>query len=160
MYLVSKFFFGDNDTDDNNDENDDGDNSDDTTAIRAGAVRKYMKSHALCICDDDNDLEMAVACKHAYLPELSSNSIRDIINHRPDQFTVTGGGGTGTVLDDEEQQHDDDDLDGVDDTTTGVGVSGTDATEAALLLILEQVTGPSEEMDNMGNSAGVEQLFD
>jgi hypothetical protein len=29
----------------------------------------------VCLCDDDNDLEMALACRRAYLPSVSSDSI-------------------------------------------------------------------------------------
>jgi hydroxymethylpyrimidine pyrophosphatase-like HAD family hydrolase len=70
---------------------------------------KFLSKHAVCLCDDDNDLEMAVACNHAYIPEISSESMKKVIERFPKQFTQTGG--------------------------DGVELSGTDSTEAALLLI-------------------------
>ena len=74
---------------------------------------KFVANHAVCMCDDDNDLEMAMACKHAYIPEISSQSMKDIIDKYPEQFTQTGGG---------EKE-----------------LSGTDSSEFALALILETV---------------------
>ena len=41
------------------------------------------------MCDDDNDLEMALACQHAYLPDIASDSMRDTIAKFPDHFTTT-----------------------------------------------------------------------
>jgi hydroxymethylpyrimidine pyrophosphatase-like HAD family hydrolase len=35
-----------------------------------------LKSHAYCLCDDDNDVEMALACRTAYLPSVTSESMR------------------------------------------------------------------------------------
>ncbi|KAL3791631.1 hypothetical protein ACHAW5_000627 [Stephanodiscus triporus] len=35
-----------------------------------------LKTHAYCMCDDDNDIEMAVACRAAYLPSVTSESMR------------------------------------------------------------------------------------
>jgi hydroxymethylpyrimidine pyrophosphatase-like HAD family hydrolase len=94
LYLARKFFPGvisDNDT-----------------------ANEFVANHAVCICDDDNDLEMAMACKHAYIPEVSSLSMKEIIEKYPDHFTQTGG--------------------------EGKELSGTDSTESALQLILETVT--------------------
>lgn len=69
----------------------------------------FVSKHAVCLCDDDNDLEMALACSLAYIPEISSESMKRVIEMNPDHFTQTGG--------------------------EGVELSGTDSTEAALLLI-------------------------
>lgn len=52
-----------------------------------------LADHAVCLCDDDNDLEMAVACRHAYIPDVSSKSMAEIIKARPKHFTQTGGEG-------------------------------------------------------------------
>ena len=35
-----------------------------------------LNSHACCLCDDDNDVEMALACRTAYLPSVTSESMR------------------------------------------------------------------------------------
>lgn len=78
-----------------------------------GGPTKLLKHHSVCLCDDDNDLEMAIACGHAYIPEISSSSMKDIIDRHPDHFTQTGGEGT--------------------------ELSGTAAAEAALLLVLEHL---------------------
>lgn len=62
------------------------------------------------ICDDDNDIEMALACGHAYLPSMTSDSMMLTVQTNSDHFTVA----------------------------CSDGVSGTDATDAALRAILEQ----------------------
>lgn len=90
MYLASKFF-----------------------PESKGGPAKLLKDHSVCLCDDDNDLEMAIACGHAYIPEISSSSMKEIIDRHPDHFTQTGGDGT--------------------------ELSGTAAAEAALLLVLERI---------------------
>ena len=38
---------------------------------------------------------MAMACSHAFIPEVSSKSMADVIEENPDHFTQTGGEGTG-----------------------------------------------------------------
>ena len=73
-----------------------------------------LGDHSVCLCDDDNDLEMALACRHAYIPEISSRSMADIIQTNPEHFTQTGGEGKQQV--------------------------GTDATEAALALLMGRIT--------------------
>lgn len=65
------------------------------------------------MCDDDNDLEMALACNHAYIPEVSSESMAQKIAENPDHFTQTGG--------------------------VGALYSGTAATDAAIAAILERL---------------------
>ena len=54
---------------------------------------------------------MALACSHAYIPALSSKSMKEIIDENPTRFT----------------------------TLFGPGIKDTDATESALDLILESV---------------------
>ncbi|KAI2502481.1 hypothetical protein MHU86_11987 [Fragilaria crotonensis] len=50
-----------------------------------------LGENALCLCDDDNDLEMALACKRAFVPGISSTSMAQIIEQNPIKITVTGG---------------------------------------------------------------------
>ena len=50
-----------------------------------------LSQHAVCVCDDDNDLEMALACKHAFVPGISSESMAQVLMTNSDQITVTGG---------------------------------------------------------------------
>lgn len=76
--------------------------------------RPSLKRNALCVCDDDNDLEMALACKHAFLPTISSESMKQTVDEYSNQFTVT------------EQE----------------GLVGTSATDKALELVLEQLPTP------------------
>lgn len=48
-----------------------------------------MLSSSVCICDDDNDIEMALACSHAYVPSLHSISMEETIRRNPSKFTKT-----------------------------------------------------------------------
>ena len=48
-----------------------------------------LSKSAVCICDDDNDLEMAMACNHAFIPAITSESMKQTINGNPGKFTVT-----------------------------------------------------------------------
>jgi hypothetical protein len=48
-----------------------------------------MAKESVCICDDDNDIEMALACAHAYIPALTSDSVVECIRNNPDKFTQT-----------------------------------------------------------------------
>jgi len=50
-----------------------------------------LENNAVCLCDDDNDLEMALACKHAFVPGISSESMRAVIQANPNKITATGG---------------------------------------------------------------------
>ena len=87
---------------------------------------KLMSTHAVCVCDDDNDLQMAFACHHAYIPGISSASMGQAIQDNPDHFTLTGkGGGDSTSSDNS-------------------AVEGTKATEIALELILERIMATKE----------------
>lgn len=40
------------------------------------------------MCDDDNDIEMALSCLHAYVPLISSESMEQCIQLHPANFTV------------------------------------------------------------------------
>lgn len=50
---------------------------------------KDISQSCVCMCDDDNDIEMALACKHAFLPHLSSQSMIETVNKNEEHFTVT-----------------------------------------------------------------------
>jgi hypothetical protein len=41
--------------------------------------------------DDDNDIEMALACRHAFIPTISSHSMAVTIANHPGQFTAISG---------------------------------------------------------------------
>lgn len=73
-----------------------------------------LAKHAICLCDDDNDLEMALACHHAFAPGVSSDSMARVISDNPRQITATGG--------------------------PGQALEGTRATEKALQLALDTVS--------------------
>lgn len=89
---------------------------------------EFLSKHASCLCDDDNDLEMAAACSHAYVPEISSESMKKVIETHPEHFTQTGG--------------------------EGIELSGTDSTETALLLIQSRLEAQKK---HEGNDVAVEQ---
>ena len=40
-------------------------------------------------CDDDNDMQMAAAVAHAYLPGVATESVRVAINNDPSRFSVS-----------------------------------------------------------------------
>lgn len=50
-----------------------------------------LKNHCICLCDDDNDIEMALACHHAFLPSIASDSMRQTVIANPTQFTPANG---------------------------------------------------------------------
>jgi hypothetical protein len=72
-----------------------------------------VPGRCICLCDDDNDLEMALECLHAYIPHVTSHSMAEAVRLHPGKFTVTSNG------------------DGI----------NTDATEKALHYVLEKVRG-------------------
>ena len=74
-----------------------------------------LKSHAFCLCDDDNDIEMALACRAAYLPGITSESIGELASNPQ-------AAGTLIVTED-----------------TSKGIVKTRATEAALEKVLNEV---------------------
>jgi hypothetical protein len=43
---------------------------------RAHSSSSLLKNRAFCLCDDDNDIEMALACRTAFLPSVTSETIR------------------------------------------------------------------------------------
>jgi hypothetical protein len=72
-----------------------------------------LHDHAVCLCDDDNDIEMARACRHAYIPQITSENMAALIEKHPEHFTLTG--------------------------EPGLAKTGPAASEEALSLILEQL---------------------
>ncbi|CAB9504674.1 expressed unknown protein [Seminavis robusta] len=79
------------------------------------AEEDILSKHCVCLCDDDNDLEMALACQHAFIPGISSTSMANVIGKHPHHFSQTGG------------KHSND------------GIEGTIATEQALSLVLARL---------------------
>ena len=114
-YLLHKFLG------DNEDEDEVGDGVGgkvDSTGGRRRRRTVSLKTHAYCMCDDDNDAEMAVACRAAYLPSVTSESMRALATNRDDDV--------------------DHSIIVVEDASRGV--VGCIATEAALEAIIERVS--------------------
>lgn len=53
--------------------------------------KTLLDKSAICLCDDDNDLEMALACKHAFVPGISSESMGQVVKNNAERITATGG---------------------------------------------------------------------
>lgn len=73
-------------------------------------VGSKLSEHAVCMGDDDNDIEMALACRHAFIPTVTSATMAETIAQHRGQFT-----------------------------TVRNGVEGTEATEMALLEVLNML---------------------
>eukprot|EP00559_Dactyliosolen_fragilissimus_P009782 CAMPEP_0184874126 /NCGR_PEP_ID=MMETSP0580-20130426/42221_1 /TAXON_ID=1118495 /ORGANISM="Dactyliosolen fragilissimus" /LENGTH=389 /DNA_ID=CAMNT_0027377101 /DNA_START=112 /DNA_END=1281 /DNA_ORIENTATION=+ len=54
-----------------------------------GNDESFLSQNALCLCDDDNDLEMASACSKAFVPGLTSDSMRLAARLHNDHIIVT-----------------------------------------------------------------------
>ncbi len=94
MYLSSKFFPNNCQPkvvseDVTEDEIPEDESSSEESAKVSSPEEDFLSNHAVCMCDDDNDLEMALACQHAYLPDVSSESMSATITKFPDHFTTT-----------------------------------------------------------------------
>jgi len=74
-----------------------------------------LSKHCVCLCDDDNDSEMALACDHAFVPGAGSVSVKKLIQQDPTHFSRTG-------------------------TDSQTIAEGMVATEQALELVLERAT--------------------
>jgi len=72
-----------------------------------------MLESCICLCDDDNDLEMASACGKVFLPSVTSISMQHAVHNSPDKILV---------------------MENKDD-----GIIGTSATEKALSRALSEV---------------------
>ena len=55
----------------------------------AGELGIDISTESVCICDDDNDIEMALACSQAYVPALTSGSMKQVMKENPTKFTQT-----------------------------------------------------------------------
>jgi hypothetical protein len=77
-----------------------------------------LKTHAYCLCDDDNDIEMALACRAAYLPSVTSESMRKLASSDDNSLIV------------------------VEDETCGIVESA--ATEAALRALMKELQSVQE----------------
>lgn len=76
-------------------------------------VKLSPSNRWVCLCDDDNDIEMALYCHHAYIPCVSSESMQKAISNNQNHFSVT--------------------------CDMKLNRNGVHATEHALLLILEEI---------------------
>ena len=50
-----------------------------------------LSEHSVCMGDDDNDIEMALACRHAFIPTVTSTTMADTIAAHPEHFTAISG---------------------------------------------------------------------
>ena len=50
-----------------------------------------LSKESVCICDDDNDIEMAKACSHSFIPSLTSRTMVDTLIRFGSNFTQTFG---------------------------------------------------------------------
>ena len=94
---------------------------------------------------------MALACQHAYLPDISSQSMMDITQKYPKHFTIPFATTTTTTTTNDDDyddktdktdndNNDDDDDDDTDDGPTSVVKKGTtEATDLALSMIIERL---------------------
>ena len=157
MYLASKFFpnecqptvqeIGDED-----------DVPTDEANANSSAGEDFLSNHAVCMCDDDNDLEMALACQHAYLPDVASQSMIDTIEEFPDHFTKT------FRENEEEGKESSSSSPPPSESGEGVDVVGTDASDVALSMIWERTNEAttSEEADSQKQqqfTVGIHRFF-
>lgn len=47
-----------------------------------------LADHAVCMGDDDNDIEMALASRHAFIPTVTSETMEEAISQNPRRFTA------------------------------------------------------------------------
>lgn len=50
-----------------------------------------MTTESVCICDDENDVEMALAASHSYIPSLTSKTLMETLSKNQSNFTKTFG---------------------------------------------------------------------
>jgi len=120
LYLASEFFADEIDNDFTFVDAEK-DTDDDNTDTISTPTEDFLSNHAVCMCDDDNDLEMALACQHAYLPDIASESMRQTVAEFPTHFSTCF----------REKEGDDD---------GAVAVVGTDASDVALSIIWERLS--------------------
>ena len=79
-----------------------------------------LKTHAYFLCDDNNDIELALACRAAYFPSVASESIHNLVTSMQRQKD----GDTGKLVITEDKEN---------------GIVGPLATEAALEAIMRKL---------------------
>jgi hypothetical protein len=89
----------------------------------------FVSKHAVCVCDDDNDLEMAMACSRAFIPTVTSTSMKEAIDRYPSHFVVTARG------DEDEEDR-----------------PGIEAAELALSMILEGLAGADTKEEEVSQA--------
>ena len=47
-----------------------------------------LSENCVFLCDDDNDIEMALSCRFAFLPDVSSESMHKLIGKNPKTLVV------------------------------------------------------------------------
>lgn len=78
-----------------------------------------LLQNCICLCDDDNDLEMAMACGKAFLPSISSETMKRAAQDYPNKIIICAS-----------------------NTTTATStqlVKETKATEVALMAAIEEI---------------------
>ncbi|KAL3765506.1 hypothetical protein ACHAWO_011104 [Cyclotella atomus] len=95
-----------------------------------------LKKNAYCMCDDDNDVEMATACKMAFLPSVTSESIRSLIE-RQRQAWNDGGDDDNTAVPRFGRLFVTEDIER--------GIVETGATERALELIMTELQNDNDD---------------
>ncbi|KXZ54955.1 hypothetical protein GPECTOR_3g123 [Gonium pectorale] len=79
-----------------------------STSGKVQAARHLMSRFAAAapdcsfLCDDDNDLELAAEVGKAFLPSITSDSVRQAADARPEHFVVAKPAGQGTTAATEE----------------------------------------------------------
>jgi len=157
LYLASKFFpehcrdarKQDNRSPEQNENERDG-------TENAAMAEFFLSKHAICICDDDNDLEMAMACSHAYLPSIGAKTMKEIVSRQPSHFTQTfakksvaaakkeGSNGNSNNSSSKDDYFgvgvDEDGGDNYGEQEEEIVIAGTDASDLALAMILNKLS--------------------
>jgi len=90
LYLAGEWFCNGNGTNNGTGNGTDkhyGDIESDTkTSAPENLSARFCRNHAVLLCDDDNDLELAAACSRAYLPGAASPVIARFAETDPERF--------------------------------------------------------------------------
>jgi hypothetical protein len=84
-----------------------------TATATTSTTTTLLESQAVCLGDDDNDIEMVLACRKAFIPTITSDSMAAIVQRYPHKVIAM------TPIKDNNHSNDD-------------SFSPTTATEAAL----------------------------
>ena len=57
--------------------------------LKSKKGQDLLATRAICLCDDDNDIEMAMACNKAFLPSVASFSMLALVRKNPGKVIVT-----------------------------------------------------------------------